>query len=108
MERRRRERGPSAEGRRHPLRETVRLTPSGPAIERREEPRERLTVKLPRSLIDRLRNAVYWTPGLTITGFLAKCITSGVAGLEKERGDQFPQRERALRPGRPAKTRVGS
>jgi hypothetical protein len=87
------------------LRETARLKPAGPALDRRGEERERLTVKLPRSLIDRLRNAVYWTPGLTMTGFLAKCIASGVAGLEKDRGDQFPQREQALRPGRP-KTRV--
>jgi len=67
--------------------------------------RERVTVKLPRSLVEQLRNAVYWTPGLTVTSFLANCITHVVARLESERGDKFPRREMELQPGRPRKQR---
>lgn len=67
--------------------------------------RERLTVKLPRNVIDQLRDAVYWTPGLTITGFIARCITHGVSEMEDTRGEKFPRRKMALRPGRPAKTK---
>lgn len=58
-------------------------------------------MKLPSAVIERLRNAVYWTPGLTIAGFVTKCIADVVARMETERGAAFPRRERALRPGRP-------
>lgn len=91
---------------RHPQRETAGLNPSGPAHQRPSEQRsdrEQLTVQLPTDVVDQLRDAVYWTPGLTITGFVSQCITSVVKRLETERGDRFPKRERALRPGRPKK-----
>ncbi|HET7711998.1 MAG TPA: hypothetical protein VFL80_08725 [Thermoanaerobaculia bacterium] len=89
--------------RRHPLREKVKLRPVGPALERRAEKRERLTVKLHAEIINRLRNAVFYTPGLTINGFIEKCIVSIVGEMEKERGSQFPERTENLRAGRPAK-----
>jgi hypothetical protein len=103
MERRRVGRTPTKADRRHPLRHTARLGTA--ASDAHDDERERLTVKVPRDLIEQLRNAVYWTPGLTITGFLENCISGGVARLESERGQKFPTRERALRPGRPAKVR---
>lgn len=63
--------------------------------------RARLTIQLPRALIERLRNAVYWTPGLNETALFADCITSVVERLETERGQVFPQRERSDRAGSP-------
>ncbi|GEM_PF-3379429 len=89
--------------RRHPLRAKVKLMPRGPALDRRTEKRERLTVKLRSGIIERLRNAVFYTPGLTINGFIEHCITSSVDGMERKRGAVFPQRTENLRVGRPAK-----
>lgn len=96
-----RRRGPrkDAAERRHPLRAKARLRPSGPAIERRE--RVRVTVKLPENVIERLRSAVHNTPGLTVAGFVERCISSGVDSLEKRRGRKFPAYKGSLRPGRP-------
>lgn len=89
--------------RRHPLREKVKLLLRGPALERRAEKRERLTVKLRVGIIDRLRNAVFYTPGLTINGFIEQCITTTVDQMEQERGAAFPERTANLRAGRPPK-----
>lgn len=65
--------------------------------------RSRITVQLPADVVDRLRNAVYWTPGMTVTGFLANCIRATVDRMEEERGAAFPSRATELRPGRPRK-----
>lgn len=65
------------------------------------EVRERLTVKLPRTLIERARNAVFWTPGLTLTSLVESSLRSAIAALERARGTAFPQRERDLQAGRP-------
>jgi len=83
------------------MRTNARLRPSGPALERRSEVRERLTVKLPRKVIERLRNAVYYSPGLTVSGVIEKCITTIVDQMEVDRGAAFPRRKSDLRPGRP-------
>lgn len=93
----------SASERRHPLREKVKLRLSAPALERRLEKRERLTVKLRAGIIERLRNAVFYTPGLTINGFIEQCINSIVDQMEEDRGSTFPERTENLRAGRPAK-----
>lgn len=91
----------------HPLERHVKLRPKGLAIDRRSEPRERatekqrLTVQLAGGVLDRLRNAVFWTPGLTITGFIERCISETVDPMEKERGDEFPERSHHLKAGRP-------
>lgn len=65
------------------------------------EPRERLTVKLPRQVIDRLRDAVYYTEGITMTSVLEECILDHIELLERERGSAFPKRSGDLKPGRP-------
>lgn len=103
----RRSSGRPPSDRRHPLRERVKLHPAGPALERRGEKRERLTVKLRGEIIERLRNAVFYTPGLTINGFIEQCIIQIVDSMEKDRGETFPQRTENLRAGRPAKRRAG-
>lgn len=99
------ERGKGKRGkeRRHPLRELARLRPARPAVERRGRERSRITVQLPAATLDRLRNAVYWTPGVTLTGFVQGCITDTVDRMERERGSVFPLRNDELKPGRPRK-----
>ena len=68
-------------------------------VERREK--ERLTVQIDGEVINRLRNAVYWTPGLTMTGVVEQCISDAIRGLERRRGGAFPQRSHPLKAGRP-------
>lgn len=77
----------------HPLESTARLSTR----------RERLTVQLPPALLDRLRNAVYWTPGTTVAGIVETCISQAIDDMEKARGDRFPPRREPLRAGRPPK-----
>lgn len=98
-----RRKGKRGEERRHPLRELARLRPAGPAVERRGGERSRITVQLPAATLDRLRNAVYWTPGVTLTGFVERCVSERVDRMEQERGSTFPSRTKELKPGRPRK-----
>ena len=66
-----------------------------------ETTKERLTVNLPPELIERARNAVYWTPGLTLAGLTEEAISKGLARLEKKNGAPFKERDGKLPTGRP-------
>ena len=65
--------------------------------------KERLTVHLPVPLIDRVKNAVYWTPGLTLASLAEKSLENTVDNIEKKNGKAFPQRKADLKGGRPLK-----
>ena len=65
--------------------------------------KERLTVHLPADVADRAKNAVYWTPGLTLAGLAEAALLKAVERLEKERGGPFPPRAAELKGGRPMK-----
>lgn len=65
--------------------------------------KERLTVHLPVDLIDRVKNAVYWTPGLTLAALAEDALRARVEGLETDRGEAFPARPEPLKGGRPLK-----
>ncbi len=65
--------------------------------------KQRLTVHLPVDLIDRLKNAVYWTPGLTLAGLAEAALGRAVDELEAARGEPFAPRHSELRGGRPVK-----
>lgn len=60
-----------------------------------------MTVKLSESVLERLRSAVFNTPGLTVAGFIEACIGERVDRMEKRRGARFPAFRGALRAGRP-------
>ena len=51
-----------------------------------------ITVYLPVSLIDQVKNIVYWTSGLTIASFAVTAIGDSVDVMEGERGEVFPKR----------------
>jgi hypothetical protein len=70
------------------------------AQEEREE-RERVTFHLPASVIERVRNAIFWTPGLTLTEFARNAFLRELEEMEKEKGSPFPPRKREIRRGRP-------
>lgn len=95
----------------HPLASKAKLQLSAPAPERgfAKKPRaaapekQRLTLLLDVELIERLRNAVYWTSGLTLAAFVAESLTASLDELETERGEPFPKRRGELPTGRPRK-----
>src|SRR5215217_6270998 len=87
-------------------------TPIPPAVTERQRAREegsgritkeRLTVHVPVELIDRVKNIVYWTPGLTLARLAEEALTKEVEKREKERGEPFPRRAEELKGGRPLK-----
>ena len=73
----------------------------GTAAGERRVPRARITVQLDGELVDRMKNAVYWTPGLTLAGLAETALRREMEAREKERGEPFPPRREELRPGRP-------
>ena len=65
----------------------------------------RATVYLSTDLIERVKNAVWWTPGLTVAGLAERALERAVADLEgcRKDGVPFPRRRSELKPGRPRK-----
>ncbi|HEV8329019.1 MAG TPA: hypothetical protein VGQ08_16205 [Nitrospiraceae bacterium] len=75
---------------------------SRPSEDGRQQPRTvRLTVSLPSDLVDRLRDAVYWTPSLTLAWLIARSLRTSLTEMESLRQGPFPKRTKALRAGRP-------
>jgi len=85
-----------------PLTETKRKPPASPPVAPRAA-RERLTVHLPSEAIDRARDAVFWSPGLTLAGLVETGLALAVEKLEKKNGKPFAARTGALRMGRPVR-----
>ena len=79
------------------------LKPAGttPPLPRREE-KDRYTLHLPVDLMERAKNAAYWTPGLTLARLAEEGIRDELERLEKAYGP-FKARERELVGGRPLK-----
>lgn len=65
----------------------------------------RLTVTLPAAVLDRLRNTVYWTPGLTLAALIEQAITEFLESMEKQHSEPFPPRIEELKGGRPRRVR---
>ena len=64
-------------------------------------PKVRATFHLPLDVFDQARDAVYWTPGLTLAELCEKGLRAELAKLEKRNGKPFPPREAELKGGRP-------
>lgn len=66
--------------------------------------KERVTFQLPIELIERVRDVVYFTPGLTMASFLEVALLAHLERTEKKNGKPFPSRAgAAIRTGRPIK-----
>lgn len=65
--------------------------------------KERITVQISVEVIERMKNAVYWTPGLTLASLSEEAFSKAVDQLEESRGEPFPQRKDELKTGRPLK-----
>ena len=61
----------------------------------------RLTVNLPSQLVEQMRDAVYWTPGLTLAWMIARAVRASLTELEAMHQGPFPRRLKPLRAGRP-------
>lgn len=62
--------------------------------------KQRVTVSLPTMLIERLRNAVYWTGHRPLAALVAEAIEEIVTQMEEVNGGVFPQRVSPLKRGR--------
>jgi hypothetical protein len=66
--------------------------------------KERATFQLPTDLIEKVRDAVYYTPGQTMAAFMEDALRHHLERVEKKRGEPFPSRKGAvLKTGRPVK-----
>lgn len=63
----------------------------------------RLTVHVPPDVSERAKDAVYWTPGLTLADLAETALRRELDRIEEERGEPFPKRTSELRGGRPLK-----
>ncbi len=65
--------------------------------------KERITFHLSKPLIERIKNCVYWTPGLTMAELGEEALRVKIDQIEKQRGGPFQSREKELNRGRPMK-----
>jgi hypothetical protein len=65
--------------------------------------KRQFTARVPVDLVERIRDAVYWTPGLTVDELAATALESYLATMETERGEPFPKRSAKLKVGRPVR-----
>ena len=72
-----------------------------PTPERKTVERKRLTVSLPLELLERSRNTVYWTKGLTLARLLEEALTTSLDHREELNGQPFQRRLENLKGGRP-------
>ena len=63
--------------------------------------KQRITVQISEDVIERLKNAVYWTPGLTLAALAEEAFSKSVDALEEKNGSPFPKRKNELKTGRP-------
>lgn len=90
--------------RREPSREQAReQTEASRADSARAESlkKEKLTVHLTHDLIERVKNAAYWNPRLTIASIAEIGVRYAIEQVEKEHGGAYPMRESELKGGRP-------
>lgn len=70
--------------------------------------RQRMTVSLPADLVERVRDAAYWTPGSTMAGLITQALEDLLKQREVQNGRPFAPRLGALKPGRPRMERDSS
>lgn len=63
--------------------------------------KQRITVQISLEVIERVKNAVYWTPGLTLAALAEDAFIAMVDQLESARKKPFPKRREELKTGRP-------
>lgn len=72
-----------------------------PKIRQKSSRKQRITVQISEDVIERIKNAVYWTPGLTLASLAEEAFAKVVDALEEKREAPFPKRKEELKTGRP-------
>jgi hypothetical protein len=72
-----------------------------PKVRQKSSRKQRVTVQISEDVIERIKNAVYWTPGLTLAALAEDAFSKIVDQLEEEREAPFPKRKEELKTGRP-------
>jgi hypothetical protein len=67
----------------------------------KESRKQRVTITLPVELLERLRNAVYWTGHGPLARLIVDALDDAVSSMEQSNGQPFPQRLAPLKRGRP-------
>lgn len=62
--------------------------------------KQRVSLQLPAELIERARDTVYWTPGLTLNLLTEIALMNTLDCMEALRGGSFPPRDGPLKVGR--------
>ena len=65
--------------------------------------RDRFSVQIDGELVERVRNAVFWTPGMTMADLVEDGVRRALTAIEKKNGGPFPPRKSDLKGGRPLK-----
>lgn len=86
-----------------PATRPTRTKPDAAPEPSESSPKERLTLHVSSDLAERLRDAVYWTPGLTMAGLAEDALSKAIDGMEKRNGGPFKKRTGKLTLGRPTK-----
>src|SRR5215472_12133835 len=67
-----------------------------PVPSRNRPSRQRVTVSIPTLLVERLRNAVYWTGHHTLAQIIVDSLEGTLAVMEHANGGPFPSQEDVL------------
>jgi len=90
----------------YPLDELIGASQAPPPPSKQEPSRNkkrRITVQISEEIIDRIKNATYWTPGLTLSYLVENALEKEVDQMESDRGSSFERRRAELKTGRPIK-----
>jgi len=70
--------------------------------------KERVTIHVAPELIDQVRRASFWTPGLTVSDLAETALAGEIERMERKRGEAFPPIPdgKKVRTGRPVKARA--
>lgn len=72
-------------------------------LEKKSKQKQRVTITLPVHLLERMRNAVYWTGHGTLARLITEALDDAVCHMEETNGQPFPERLEPLKRGRPSK-----
>jgi uncharacterized protein (DUF4415 family) len=74
-----------------------------PSIASRPLKKAKITLMLDGDLVERIKNAVYWNPSLTVAGVAMEGIKKALKEIEDQNQGPYPVRNSELRAGRPLK-----
>ena len=69
-----------------------------PEVRKRKQPAT-IVVIPPPEILERIRNAVFWNPGMTMREFGETAVKMYLEQMEKKHGKTYPQRTGKLRTG---------